>query len=454
MADLDTHLVADLAVELRRQRRSAARQRSQGRDDRFAWLLALFGQEHLVERGRPAGHRDPVALGRTRLPGRERTRPTITADMPVDQHHDQVVGPRDVCERECDRADVVGRSSRVRRRGPVRRRSASRRCAARPSGPRWCRRSSRSSAPARRRRRGPAPVAASTRSAADTLAAAATTRQISTTGGDRILRASRGPSRSSRSRSTCPARCRTRASVWLDHEAEFLVAVQVQHRALQGSRDGERRRGDDGVDGGGELPGDRGCRRRFHELPAPRHALGPIPELSVGHSWPSSPMSMSRSGVEPARSVYEVPYGCHAPKIAPLPGPWGRSGDPTTSDSDAPARALPSAGPRPIHHRASGPLRPARRHRRRGPRRHDVFSQPVPRIARHLSRMEYLMSDRLEGMSAQLADHSCDCHPDGPRSFRAGPGVRVVGQSPPFDESRQDLVLRRATLDREGDVVW
>ena len=108
VADLDAHLGHDLVVQLGREWCAAAGQGAQRGNDRFGRLLALLGEEHLVERGRSAGHRDAVLLvRRDGLVGHEGL--DDHGRHARDQHHDDVVGAGDVGDGEGDRAHVGGR---------------------------------------------------------------------------------------------------------------------------------------------------------------------------------------------------------------------------------------------------------------------------------------------------------------------------------------------------------
>jgi hypothetical protein len=97
VADLDAHLGHHLVVQLGREGCAAAGQGAQRGNDRIARLLALLGEEHLVERGRSAGHRDAVLLVRSDgLVGHEGL--DDHGRHARDQHHDDVVGAGDAME--------------------------------------------------------------------------------------------------------------------------------------------------------------------------------------------------------------------------------------------------------------------------------------------------------------------------------------------------------------------
>lgn len=117
MGQLAAHFADDGVVDLRRLRGAAAREEAEGGDERGRGGLALFREEHGVEGGRSAGHRDPVAAVAVQ---RVRHRELLEEDCgeAVEQQHHGVVGPGYVREGEGHRADVVrGQVQGVREAG-------------------------------------------------------------------------------------------------------------------------------------------------------------------------------------------------------------------------------------------------------------------------------------------------------------------------------------------------
>ena len=107
-------------------------------------------------------------------------------------------------------------------------------------------------------------------------------------------------------------------------EAQLLLPVQVQHRALHGVQTGQRRGDHDRVDPGRELPGDQRAGADAELGEARRHALGAVAELAVGDPRVlPDPVALGDEhgavGCLGRAFVDEVPDRCHDPKASPRP---------------------------------------------------------------------------------------------------------------------------------------
>lgn len=254
-------------VDLGRLRGSPAREQPQGGDDRLAGPFALFGEEHRVERGRPARHRHTVRAVVLQGGGQREVLEHHGREAVQQQHH-RVVGPGDVRVREGHRAHVVGgQPQRVGEAGAARdQRAVGVQHALGVGGG----------------ARGPVDPAdggaVGGRGGQDGRIAV---RQRVVRLED-VLRA-----QPVRHRGVVEAAPLARDGEVLrlrlpQREADLTVAVEGDDRRLHGSDAGQREGQQGGLDPGGELPGDHRAGTYALAVQARRHPLGALAQLAEG----------------------------------------------------------------------------------------------------------------------------------------------------------------------------
>lgn len=265
MGELYAHLPDDGAVDLGRLRGPAAGEQTQRGNDRLPGLLALFGQEHRVERGRPArhGHAVPAVLLQG---GGQREVLEHHGREAVQQQHHRVVGPGDVRVREGHRADVArGQPQRVGEAGAARDQ--------RTVGVQHT-----------------LGVGGGARGPVDPADGGAVRGRAGQDGGITVGQLVVRLEDVLRVQPVChrgvveaapPARDGDVLGLRLpQREADLTVAVEGDHRRLHGADAGQREGQQGGLDPGGKLPGDHRARPYALVVEARRHPLGAVAQLA------------------------------------------------------------------------------------------------------------------------------------------------------------------------------